>query len=70
MGKKGITIKAAAEILSVSIATLRNWDKTGVLKARRDKKNGYRLYEIGALEKYAEAHNLKRSVSRRVTFVP
>ncbi len=70
MGKKGVTIKAAAEILSVSIATLRNWDKTGVMKARRSKKNGYRLYDIGDLEKYAETHHLKRNVSRRVTFVP
>ena len=70
MGKKGITIKAAAEILAVSIATLRNWDTRGILKARRDKENKYRVYDIGELEKFAEKHNLKRGRNRNVLFVP
>ena len=70
MGKKGITIKAAAEILSVSIATLRNWDTKGTLRPKRDKKNHYRLYDIGDLEHFAEANNLKRHRMRNVKFIP
>ena len=70
MGKKGITIKAAAEILGLSIATLRNWDKKGCLRAKRDKGNKYRLYNIGDLERFAEKNNLRRCSNSRVKFVP
>ena len=70
MGKKGITIKDAAEILSVSVATLRNWDKSGMLCARRNKLNRYRLYNIDDLERFAESHQLKRIRNLGVKFVP
>lgn len=39
-----LTIKAAAEVLAVSEQTLRRWDKTGKLRAKRHPINGYRLY--------------------------
>jgi excisionase family DNA binding protein len=39
-----LTIKAAAEVLDVSEATLRRWDKAGKLRAKRHPMNGYRLY--------------------------
>jgi excisionase family DNA binding protein len=39
-----LTIKAAAEVLNVSEATLRRWDKAGKLRAKRHPMNGYRLY--------------------------
>lgn len=39
-----LTIKAAAEILGVSEQTLRRWDNSGKLRARRHPINGYRLY--------------------------
>ena len=39
-----MTVAQAAEYLGVSPATLRNWDRTGKLKARRHPLNGYRLY--------------------------
>ena len=70
MGKKGVTIKAAAEILGVSVATLRNWDASGVFRSRRNKANGYRLYDIGELEYFAEKNNLRRSRNTKVKFVP
>jgi len=54
-----VTIRSAAEILRISVETLRNWDKTGKLKARRNK-NGYRVYNISELEKFAEKEGLKR----------
>ena len=37
-------INEAAELLGVTTATLRNWDRSGKLKARRHPLNGYRLY--------------------------
>lgn len=55
-----VTIKTAAEILNVSVETLRNWDKNGKLKANRDKGNQYRLYNISDLEAFADKNGLKR----------
>ncbi len=69
MAKKLITIKLAAEILGVSVETLRNWDKTGRLKAERGKKNSYRLYDISALEKYARDSGLKRRLPAKLKLV-
>ena len=45
-----ITIKQAAKILGVSPLTLRNWDKSGKLKARRHPMNNYRVYKMEDLE--------------------
>ena len=45
-----ITIKQAAKILGVSPLTLRNWDKSGKLKAHRHPMNNYRVYKIEDLE--------------------
>ena len=55
-----VTIKIASDILQVSATTLRKWDKTGLLKSVRDKLNGYRLYNISQLEKFAKLNHLKR----------
>lgn len=44
-----LTIGRAAVFLGVSPATLRNWDRTGKLKATRHPINGYRLYSIEQL---------------------
>jgi DNA-binding transcriptional MerR regulator len=55
MEKKGVTIQIAAEVLKVSVNTLRNWDKSGKLKARRAK-NGYRYYHIRELEVFKQKH--------------
>jgi len=45
-GNELVTIKGAAEILRVSDQTLRRWDKSGKLRARRHPMNGYRLYPL------------------------
>ncbi|MEQ1500069.1 MAG: helix-turn-helix domain-containing protein [Parcubacteria group bacterium] len=45
-----ITIKQASKILGVSPLTLRNWDKSGKLKAHRHPMNNYRVYKIEDLE--------------------
>ena len=59
MQKGVVTIKSASEILGVSVETLRNWDKKGQLRAKRDR-NGYRIYKISELEKYAKDNGIKR----------
>lgn len=46
MNNKYITIKDAASILGVSKLTLRNWDKSGKLKAYRHPFNNYRIYRV------------------------
>lgn len=42
-----LTIREAAEMLGVSLPTLRRWDEAGKFKARRHPINGYRLYTKG-----------------------
>ena len=40
-----LTVAEAARLLGVSSSTLRNWDRSGKLKAKRHPINKYRLYE-------------------------
>jgi DNA-binding transcriptional MerR regulator/predicted RNA methylase len=44
-----VSLAEAAQLLRVSKATLRNWDKTGKLTAVRHPINGYRLYDLQEL---------------------
>jgi len=50
MEKKYLTIKEAAKILGVTPLTLRNWDKSGKLKAYRNPINNYRIYKPEQIE--------------------
>lgn len=45
-----MTVTEAAELLGVTAATLRNWDRAGKLSPRRNPLNGYRLYKREELE--------------------
>ena len=45
-----VTVARAAELLGVSASTLRNWDRSGKLKAARNPMNGYRLYRREDIE--------------------
>ena len=47
-----MTIAQAAEYIGVTPLTLRNWDKTGKLKAVRNPLNGYRMYDKDELDKF------------------
>jgi MerR family transcriptional regulator, copper efflux regulator len=49
--KEYLTVGEAARFLGVTATTLRNWDRSGKLKAHRHPINGYRLYRIRDLEK-------------------
>lgn len=51
---KYITIKDASTILGVSKITLRNWDKSGKLKAHRHPFNNYRVYKVEDIDKVLE----------------
>ena len=48
--KRYLTVKEAAELLQVTPLTLRNWDKSGKLKAYRNPINNYRLYKPEDIE--------------------
>lgn len=54
-----LTVAQAAAFLGVSADTLRNWDKSGKLRAARHPLNGYRLYRLRDLD------HLLRSVQTR-----
>jgi len=54
MATKYITIKEAADLLGVSKITLRNWDKSGKLKAYRHPFNNYRVYKNEDIDKVLE----------------
>lgn len=47
-----MSVSEAAEFIGVAPLTLRNWDKSGKLKAVRNPMNGYRMYEKETLEKF------------------
>ena len=51
---KYITIKDASSILGMSKITLRNWDKSGKLKAHRHPFNNYRVYKLEDIDKVLE----------------
>ena len=46
-----ITIKDAAKMLGVIPLTLRNWDRTGKLSARRHPMSNYRIYHREDVER-------------------
>ncbi|MEK7160710.1 MAG: MerR family DNA-binding transcriptional regulator [Patescibacteria group bacterium] len=47
-----ITIKDAAKLLHVTPLTLRNWDKSGKLRAYRHPSNNYRVYRLDQIEAF------------------
>ena len=50
MVPKYLSIQEAAELLSVTPLTLRNWDKKGSLTAYRNPINNYRVYRLDQIE--------------------
>lgn len=46
-----VTLKEAASLLGVTVATLRNWDKSGKLEAVRHPLNNYRSYRVADVMK-------------------
>ena len=62
---KYLTIKDVASILGVSKITLRNWDKSGKLKAHRHPFNNYRVYKLEDIDKVIEMIETNFSVIKR-----
>ena len=58
-----ITVGEAAEIIGVCSATLRNWDRSGKLKAIRNPMNRYRLYRRDDIE--ALLARIQKQATRR-----
>jgi site-specific DNA-methyltransferase (adenine-specific) len=50
--QKYLTIKKAAKLLHVTPLTLRNWDKSGKLRAYRHPSNNYRVYRLDQIEAF------------------
>jgi excisionase family DNA binding protein len=48
-----LDVRAAAALLGVSLPTLRRWDKSGRLRARRHRTRGVRLYAREDVERFA-----------------
>ncbi len=48
--RRYLTIKEVSVELGVTPLTLRNWDKTGKLRAYRNPINNYRVYKPGDIE--------------------
>lgn len=64
--KSYFTISEVAYLLGVSPLTLRNWDKAGKLKARRNPINNYRVYKRSDIEYFIRRMEDGR-ISRDVT---
>jgi len=58
--KDFVTVSRAAEILGVSSGTLRNWDRSGKLRAKKHPFSGYRLYRKVDLNKLLKKLNSNR----------
>jgi len=61
-GKRYLTIKEAAKILGITALTLRNWDKSGKLKALRNPLNNYRIYKPEDIELFLQKIESKDKV--------
>ncbi len=64
--QKYITIKKAAKLLHVSPLTLRNWDKSGKLRAYRHPANRYRIYRLDQIEAFLR--RLEGSQAKKTRF--
>jgi excisionase family DNA binding protein len=62
MDKKYYAIKETAKLLGVTPLTLRNWDKSGKLKAYRNPINNYRVYKAEEIELFLRRMESKRKL--------
>jgi len=59
---KYLTVKQVAKLLGVTPLTVRNWDKSGKLKAIRHPINNYRLYRLEDIENFLKKLNEKGNI--------
>jgi len=60
---KYLTVKEVAKLLGVTPLTVRNWDKSGKLKAIRHPINNYRLYRLEDIETFLKKLNQSKRES-------
>jgi len=64
---KYLNIQKAAKLLHVTPLTLRNWDKSGKLRAYRHPNNNYRVYRLDQIEEFLrrlEGSRAKKAVRK------
>jgi len=59
-----LSIKETAELLNVSLLTLRNWDKKGILIPYRNPINNYRIYKLSQIQQFFEEIETSRKNRR------
>lgn len=64
-----ITIKKAAEMLNVSMDTMRLWDKSGRLSPTLRGDNGYRYYALSQISDFKKDSELKQRQKRPILYV-
>lgn len=62
-----LTVREAAVFVGVSASTIRNWDRSGKLKAIRHPINNYRLYDRQQLQGLLDLINQNGSVSEKIS---
>ncbi|XOB40259.1 MAG: MerR family transcriptional regulator [Candidatus Nealsonbacteria bacterium] len=60
--KRYLKIQEVAKILGVTPLTLRNWDKSGKLKAYRNPINNYRVYKTEDIELFLRKIESRKKV--------
>jgi len=58
--KQYMSIRDAADLLSVSTQTLRNWERRGEFVPYRNPINKYRMYEVKQIEEFLEQMRTSR----------
>jgi len=58
-----LTVSEAAALLGVSDSTIRNWDRSGRLKAVRHPINNYRLYDRQQLQDLLDRISISQNSS-------
>lgn len=59
-GRAGTFIGPLADELGIRPATLRAWERAGLLRPRRDPQTGYRVYDASAVRDARLTHQLRR----------
>lgn len=59
-----LKVGKAAELCGVTAETLRNWDRSGTLVARRNPMTGYRYYRIEDINEFIERRLNERKSNR------
>lgn len=65
MGTKLIRIGEAAELLGISIDTLRRWDKSGEFSSVRTGSDGHRFYRFADIEFKLDSPQNQRNVAKQ-----